>query len=61
MEIVDGKKISIEPNDETVEFQLNYKNKVIKSKNKINFNKDSIDISKSRTFILFDDIEKIKK
>ena len=66
VEIVDGeKKISIEPNDETfqVEFQLNYKNKVIgNQKNKINFNKDSIDdISKSRTFCLFDDIEKIKK
>jgi UDP-3-O-[3-hydroxymyristoyl] N-acetylglucosamine deacetylase len=66
VEIVDGeKKISIEPNDETfqVEFQLNYENKVIgNQKNKINFNKDSFDdISKSRTFCLFNDIEKIKK
>ena len=66
VEIVDGeRKISIEPNDETfqVEFQLNYKNKVIgKQKNQINFNKDSFDdISKSRTFCLFNDIEKIKK
>lgn len=66
VEIVDGeRKISIEPSNETfqVEFQLNYKNKVIgNQKNKINFNKDNFDdISKSRTFCLFNDIEKIKK
>ena len=61
----DEKKISIEPNDETfeVEFQLNYKNKIIgKQQNKIDFQKDKIEeISESRTFCLFEDIKKIKK
>ena len=65
-EFKDGeKRISIEPSDDTleVEFQLNYKNKVIgKQKNVINLNHDNTDIiSKSRTFCLFEDIEKIKK
>ena len=50
----DEKKISIEPNDETfeVEFQLNYKNKIIgKQQNKIDFQKDKFEeISESRTF-----------
>ena len=46
-----------------VDFQLNYKNKVIgKQKNNINFQKDNLeDISSSRTFCLYEDIEKIKK
>ena len=61
----DEKKISIEPNDETfeVEFQLNYKNKIIgKQQNKIDFQKDKIEeISESRTFCLYEDIKKIKK
>ncbi len=66
IELIDGeRKISLEPNEESleVEFQLNYKNEVIgKQKNVINFNKDNIDdVSKSRTFCLFEDIEKIKK
>ena len=66
IELIDGeKKISIEPSDDTleVEFQLNYENKVIgKQKNTINFNKDNTDdVSKSRTFCLYKDIEKIKK
>ena len=66
VELVDGeKKISIEPNTQSleVEFQLNYKNKIIgKQKNKINFELDNFDeISESRTFCLFEDIEKIKK
>ena len=59
------KKISIEPNDNTfeVEFQLNYENKVIgKQKNIINFQKNDLnDLSESRTFCLYEDIEKIKK
>ena len=60
-----GKTISIEPNDQSleVEFQLNYLNKIIgKQKNCINFlNDDLKDIYSSRTFCLFADIEKIKK
>jgi len=66
IELIDGKrKISIEPNEFSLEvnFQLNYKNKVIgKQKNTINFQKDDLsDVSNSRTFCLFEDIEKIKK
>ena len=46
-----------------MEFQLNCENKVIgNQKNTINFNKDNTDdVSKSRTFCLYKDIEKIKK
>ena len=66
VELIDGKrKISIEPNDTTfeVDFQLNYENKVIgKQKNIINFQKNDLnDLSESRTFCLYEDIEKIKK
>ena len=66
IELIDGKrKISIEPNEFSLEvnFQLNYQNKVIgKQKNTINFQKDDLsDVSNSRTFCLFEDIEKIKK
>ena len=65
-ELINGeKKISIEPSDDTleIEFELNYENKVIgKQKNLVNLNYDNIDnISKSRTFCLYKDIEKIKK
>ena len=64
--MIDGsKKISIEPSDDTfeVEFQLNYDNSIIgNQKNTINFDKDNFeDIYKSRTFCLYNDIEKIKK
>ena len=66
VELTDGKrKISIEPNDLSFEvnFQLNYENKIIgKQSNFINFQNDNLDdVSKSRTFCLFEDIEKIKK
>lgn len=66
IELLNGKrKISIEPNEASleVEFQLDYKNKIIgKQKNVINFQKDDlIDVSNSRTFCLYEDIEKIKK
>ena len=66
IELVDGKrKISIEPLDKSleVEFQLNYKNELIgNQKNKINFETDNLqDVSDSRTFCIFEDIEKIKK
>ncbi len=65
-ELVDGdKKISIEPCDNSfeVEFQLKYKNKLINNqKNLINFQKDDLkEVCESRTFCLFEDIEKIKK
>ena len=65
-ELVEGnKRISIEPNADTleIEFQLSFDNKVIgNQKNTIKFPYDNIDeISSSRTFCLFKDIEKIKK
>tara|TARA_B100001063_G_scaffold24121_1_gene18346 strand:- start:316 stop:1242 length:927 start_codon:yes stop_codon:yes gene_type:complete len=66
IELLDGKRrISIEPNDLSLEisFQLNYENKIIgKQKNTIDFQADNLDeVSSSRTFCLFEDIEKIKK
>jgi UDP-3-O-[3-hydroxymyristoyl] N-acetylglucosamine deacetylase len=66
VELIDEiRKISIEPSDEflEVDFQLNYDNQIIgKQKNIVNFTKDNLnDVSNSRTFCLFDDIEKIKK
>ena len=66
VQFIDGnKKISIEPNQSSLEvnFQLDYKNKIIgKQSNVINFQKDNLDdVSNSRTFCLYQDIEKIKK
>ena len=65
IELFDGnRKISIEPcNTFEVKFQLNYKNQVIgNQENLINFDKDNLEeVYGSRTFCLFDDIEKIKK
>ena len=66
VELVDGNRIiSIEPSNSTFEvnFQLNYDNKVIgQQKNSINFEKDNLlDVIESRTFCLFEDIDKIKK
>ena len=64
-ELVDGnKKISIEPNDTfEVDFELNYDNQIIgKQRNKVNLQKEDLnEIVESRTFCLFEDIEKIKK
>ncbi len=65
-EFVDGaRKISIGPNDLSfqVGFQLNYNNKIIgNQKNNVNFQKDDLEeIIESRTFCLYEDIEKIKK
>jgi UDP-3-O-[3-hydroxymyristoyl] N-acetylglucosamine deacetylase len=65
-ELIDGeRKISIEPSENSfeVDFQLDYQNKIIgKQRNLINFQRDDLnDVSKSRTFCLFEDIEKIKK
>ena len=66
LELIDGqKKFLIEPNINSlqVEFQLSYNNKIIgNQKNKIDFGKDELeDVYSSRTFCLFEDIEKIKK
>ena len=66
VKLVDEKRtISIEPNENTfeVDFQLNYKNRIIgNQKNCVNFQHDDLtEISESRTFCLFEDIEKIKK
>ncbi len=66
IELIDGKrKISIKPNKSSLEvnFQLSYKNKLIGNQNnKIDFqNNNLIDVINSRTFCLFEDIEKIKK
>ena len=62
----DGKRfISIEPSKLSldVNFELRYENNIIgNQKNKVNvYEEDLTDIYNSRTFCLFDDIEKIKK
>ena len=66
VDLEDGeKKISIEKGSSSLEvqFNLNYKNKIInKQKNKIDFQNDDLeDVINSRTFCLYEDIEKIKK
>jgi UDP-3-O-[3-hydroxymyristoyl] N-acetylglucosamine deacetylase len=65
VELFDGsRKISIEPNQNfEVDFQLNYQNTVIdQQRNVINFDKDDLnEVIESRTFCLYEDIEKIKK
>ena len=66
VELIDGeRKISIEPNTKSfeVDFQLNYKNQIIgKQRNTVNFQIDDLkEVVHSRTFCLFEDIEKIKK
>ena len=59
------KFISIEPNENSlkVDFELVYSNEVIgKQRNQINFfDKDLSNVYTSRTFCLFEDVEKIKK
>ncbi len=66
IELIDGeRRISIEPNNKSLEinFYLDYKNNIIgKQKNVVNFQKDNLaEVSSSRTFCLYEDIEKIKK
>ena len=66
IEFKDGKRfITIEPSKLSldIEFELKYTNKIIgNQKNKINVYEDDLtDIFNSRTFCLFEDIEKIKK
>ncbi len=66
IEISEGNKyISINKSNTTleIEFEINYKNQIIKRQNnKVNvFEDDLEDIYNSRTFCLFEDIEKLKK
>ncbi len=65
IEFNDGKrKIFIEPDENfKVDFQLNYENEVIGTqRNLVDFENDNLeDVSNSRTFCLYEDIEKIKK
>jgi len=65
LDLVDGeKRISIEPSDfgMEVDFKLEYKNELIgNQRNNVKFYQEDItDIYSSRTFCLFEDIEKIK-
>ena len=64
--ISDGEKnISIDKSNVTsdIEFEIKYENQIIKSqRNKINIFEDDLnDIYNSRTFCLYEDIEKLKK
>ena len=66
IELEDGnRKIAIEPHDTSLEvsFKLNYDNEIIgNQQNVVNFYKDNLeDVSSSRTFCLYEDIEKIKR
>ena len=66
VELEDGDKyISIDKSNTTleIEFEINYQNKIIKKqKNKINVFEDNLDdIFNSRTFCLYEDIEKLQK
>tara|TARA_A100001015_G_scaffold130316_1_gene144573 strand:+ start:66 stop:989 length:924 start_codon:yes stop_codon:yes gene_type:complete len=66
VEIKEGNKsISIEKSNTSleIEFEINYENQLIKNqKNKINVFEDKLDdIFNSRTFCLYEDIEKLKK
>ena len=65
-ELEEGNKyISLDKSNTTleIEFEISYKNQYIKSqKNKINVFEDNLDdIFNSRTFCLYEDIEKLKK
>ncbi len=64
-ELIDGsRKIFIEPSDSfQVDFKLNYENKVIgHQRNLVDFQKDNLkEVTESRTFCLFEDVEKIKR
>ena len=66
VEIEDGNKyISIEKSNTAleIEFEIKYKNQLIKNqKNKINVFEDNLDdVFNSRTFCLYEDIEKLRK
>ena len=65
IELTEGNRlIKISPKDSfEVDFELKYKNKIIgNQRNLINFNSDNLKaVEESRTFCLYDDIQKIKK
>ena len=66
VELQDGDKyISIDRSNTTleIEFEINYKNQLInKQKNKVNVFEDNLEeIFNSRTFCLYEDIDKLKK
>ena len=65
IEMTDGnRKIQISPKDTfEVDFELNFKNTVIgKQRNIINFHSNNLkEVEESRTFCLYEDIQKIKK
>ena len=65
IELIEGNRlIKISPKDSfEVDFELKYKNKIIgNQRNLINFNSDNLKaVEESRTFCLYDDIQKIKK
>ena len=61
----ESRQMYIEPHNSSLEvdFELNYKNEIIgNQRNTVNFQNDDLDdLSNSRTFCLYEDIEKIKK
>tara|TARA_A100001011_G_scaffold234442_1_gene242500 strand:+ start:52 stop:975 length:924 start_codon:yes stop_codon:yes gene_type:complete len=66
IELEEGNKyISIDKSNTTleIEFEINFENQIIKNqKNKVNVFEDNLeDIYNSRTFCLYEDIEKLKK
>tara|TARA_Y100000768_G_scaffold365173_1_gene326207 strand:- start:5864 stop:6787 length:924 start_codon:yes stop_codon:yes gene_type:complete len=65
IELEDGnRKIQIAPNKNfEVDFELKYQNKIIgNQRNSINFETDNLtEVEESRTFCLYEDIQKIKK
>ena len=65
IELSDGnRKIQITPKESfEVDFELKYQNKIIgNQRNSINFERDDLtEVKESRTFCLFEDIQKIKK
>ncbi len=66
VKLIDGEKfISIDRSNVTgeIEFEIKYKNKIInRQKNKVNIFEDNLDhVYSSRTFCLYEDIEKLKK
>jgi len=65
VELIDGdRKIKIIPKDSfEVDFELKYNNKIISNqRNVVNFSLDDLkDVEESRTFCLYNDIQKIKK
>jgi UDP-3-O-[3-hydroxymyristoyl] N-acetylglucosamine deacetylase len=66
IELEEGNKyISLDKSNTTLEidFEINYKNQIIKNqKNKVNVFEDNLDdIFNSRTFCLYEDIDKLKK